>query len=298
MRPMVSRFAPIENPTAEQALILEEIGENGAESGMLFLVDDTTQSLIWPAFLFLRANYGSAGLITDEHPVPSFSTNRKDAYNLREWLIFINALKRDWRKADHELLIAYASYQISRISEHSGKKRDPNTVSMKLGTVKTFYTYTNAIKLTSVTWDAKSIAARYRGNRRRRRSEDERIRPFGIDETPRIRKALGPLPSELEPGSLRSTRDRLLLETGLRTGMRGEEICFLRADAFTRLQPDPQRPNATQPVRIRVTKGRVHRTVGVPNSLIAELKRYIGGERARSVAKLTAKGKPDHGYCS
>ena len=162
--------------------------------------------------------------------------------------------------------------------------------------MKTFYTYTNAIRLTSVSWDAKSIAARYRGNRRRRASEDERIRPFGIDETPRIREALGKLPSELPAGSLRSTRDRLLLETGLRTGMRGEEICYLRASAIKRLQPDPKRPNATQPVRIQVTKGRVHRTVSVPNSLIAELKRYIAGERARSVGKLTAKGQKDHGY--
>ena len=296
MRPMVTRLTAIANPTPEQAAHLEELGEDGAENGMLYLIDDANQSIIWESFLFLRANYGSAGLVTEDNPNPSFHTNRKDAYNLREWLIFLAGMRRDWRKADHDLMVAYAGYQISRVSQHNGKKKDPDTVSIKLGTVKTFYTYTNAIKLTSVSWDAKSIAARYRKNRRRRSGEDERIRPFGIDDVPRMRVALGPKPSELPNNSLRSTRDRLLLETGLLTGMRGEEICFLRASSFKRLEPDPNRPNATQPVRIQVTKGRVHRTVGVPNRLIVELKKYIAGERARSVKRLIEKGKKDHGY--
>ncbi len=296
MRPMVTRLVALANPTPEQAAVLNELGEDGAEVGLLYLVDDTNQSIIWEAFLFLRANYGSAGLITEHNINPSFHTNRKDAYNLREWFIFLAGMRRDWRKADHPLMVAYAGYQISRVSQHSGKLRDPNTVSGKLGTVKAFYTYTNALKLTSVTWDAKSIGARYRTNRRRRPGEDENIRPFGTDDVARMRVALGPNPSELPKDSLRSTRDRLLLETGLSTGMRGEEICFLRASSIKRLRPDPNRPNATQPIRIQVTKGRVHRTVGVPNRLIVELKEYIKGERERSVKRLTDKGLNDHDY--
>lgn len=296
MRPMVTRLTAIENPTAEQAFVLEELGEDRAEPGMYFIIDDATQSIIYPAFLYLRANYGSAGRVTADNPVPSFSTNKKDAYNLREWLAFLTAIKRDWRKADHETLLAYAGYQISRVSQHSGKMRDPNTVGIKLGTVKAFYTYTNAIRLTNVSWDAKAVAARYQTNRRRRATEDENIRPFGKDDVPAIRASLGNLPSELSKDSRRSTRDRLLFETGVRTGMRGEEICFLRASAFKRLIPDPERPNATQPMRVQVTKGRIHRTVAVPNRLIGELKAYIDGERARSVKKLRDRGLADHGY--
>jgi len=296
MRPMVARLAFIENPTDEQIEVLAELGEDKADPGMLFLVDDADQSIIWEPFLFLRANYGAAGKVSEEVEVPSFATNRKDAYNLREWFLFMGAMKRDWRKADHDALFAYAGYQISRISQHSGKKRHPNTVSLKLGTVKSFYTYTNAIGQTTVNWDAKSIAARYRGNRRRRAAEDERIRPFGKEETPALKEALGAKPSELPTDSLRSARDRLLLETGLLTGMRGEEICYLKTAWFKNLKPDPSRPNATQPVRIKVTKGRVHRTVGIPNRLIVEIKAYMRGERARSVAKLAAKGIKDHGY--
>lgn len=293
IKPVVVRLTTVDDPTPEQSVILNELGDDRAEPGMLFLLDDTSQKIIWPAFLFLHANYASAGRVSEHNEHPSFATNRKDAYNLREWLIFVTAMTRDWRKADHELMVAYAGYQISRVSQHSGRMRGPDTVSVKLGTVKTFYTYTNAIGLTNVSWDAKSIAARYRGNRRRRAAEDEKIRPFGKDDVPRLKQALGALPSELPGGSLRSTRDRLLLETGLLTGMRGEEICFLRTAMFKGLKPDPARPNATQPVKIRVTKGRVHRTVGIPNRLIYEIKKYISGERARSVDRLGAK---DHGF--
>ncbi|MGY2733580.1 tyrosine-type recombinase/integrase [Sphingomonas sp. UYP23] len=296
MRPMVTRLAAIANPTAEQAIILGELGEDRAEPGMYYIIDDATQAIIWHAFLFLRANYGSTGRVTADNPMPSFATNKKDAYNLREWLAFIDAIKCDWRKAGHDTLFAYAGYQISRVSQLSGKMRDPNTVGIKLGTVKAFYTYTNAIRLTTVTWDAKAIAARFRTNRRRRAKEDEKIRPFGKDDVPLIREQLGKLPSELPKDSLRSTRDRLLFETGVRTGMRGEEICYLRASAFKRLTPDPERPNATQPMRIQITKGRVHRTVAIPNRLIGELKAYIVGERARSVKKLLDRGVADHGY--
>jgi hypothetical protein len=187
MKPMVARLATIENPTDEQAEILAALGDHVAEPGMYYLIDDATQKIIFPAFLFLRALYGSAGLVTDDNPVPSFATNKKDAYNLREWLAFLVAVKRDWQKADHEHLLAYTNYQVGRLSQHSGKKRKPNTVGIKLGTVKAFYTYTNAIPLTSVLWDSKALAARYRGNRRRRNSEDENIRPFGTDEVPKMK---------------------------------------------------------------------------------------------------------------
>jgi integrase len=78
--------------------------------------------------------------------------------------------------------------------------------------------------------------------------------------------------------------------------MRGEEICYLRASAVRRLVPDLDRPNATQMVRIQVTKGRVHRPVGIPNRLIVELQAYIRGERARSVKALTDQGAKDHDY--
>ncbi len=296
MRPMVVKLASIENPNKEQSAILAELGEDKAEPGMFYIIDAAKQAIIWPAFLFLRANYGSAGRVTEHNAVPSFATNKKDAYNLREWLGFLTALKRDWQKADHDLLLAYTNYQIGRVSQHSGKTRDPETVSSKLGTVKAFYTYTNAVRLTAVTWDAKSLAARYRNSRRRRAAEDEKIRPFGTDEVPKLIAALGPLPTELAPESLRSTRDRLLLEVGLLTGMRGEEICYLRAAAISKLVPDLTRPNATQPVRIQITKGRVHRPVGFPNRLLVELQKYIDGERARSVKKLRARGGKDHGH--
>ena len=93
MRPMVARLSAIENPTPEQSQILTELGDDLAEPGMYYVIDDNTQAIIWPAFLFLRANYGSNGLVTEDNPVPSFATNKKDAYNLREWLIFVNAVK-------------------------------------------------------------------------------------------------------------------------------------------------------------------------------------------------------------
>jgi integrase len=308
MRAMVTRLVPVGKPSVEEREflknaaaptepeLLKALGEDAAHPGMYFVLDDETQAIVEPAWLYLLAHFRFAGLRTESNPEPSFADSRQTAYRLCEWLNFMSALRRDWKKANHETLMAYATYQMSRISPHSGKRRDPDTIGSKLGTVYSFYAYTNGVGLTQVRWDPSAIAARFRGNRRRHAPEDEQVRPFGHDEVPRIRAALGPLPSELHGTSERSTRDRLLFETAVLTGMRGEELCYLKASAIRKLKPDPDRPNATQPLRIQVTKGRVHRTVALPNRIASELKLYIEGERSRSVARSSEHQRKDHGY--
>jgi integrase/recombinase XerC len=77
--------------------------------------------------------------------------------------------------------------------------------------------------------------------------------------------------------------------------MRGEEISYLPVKAILALKPDPDRPAETQPLRIKITKGRKFRWIALPNSLLIELHEYIRGERANAVGKRLAKGRTDEG---
>jgi integrase len=302
MRTAVARLAPFiethaPDPEAVDATAtLAALGDDAAAPGLYYLIDDDTQAIIEPAWLYFHAHFARTGIATADNPEPSFARNRKQAYHLAEWFDFIDKLsRRDWRKVDHDTILSYATFQVSRVSRTSGKMRDESTIGAKIGSIYSFYAYTNNIGLTQVVWDSTSIKARFKkigkGD-----PGDRQIRPFDIDDVARIRTKLGSKPTEKAPGDFSPTRDRLMFEIGVMTGMRGEEICFLRTKQFKHLIPDPHRPRATQPVRIKITKGRRHRTVNFPNALITEIKHYIGGERKLALASRLKEKDKDHGF--
>jgi integrase len=308
MRAQVARIvavddyvAAVTDPTDDEALALSSIGEDVAPAGMHYLYDDHTQAIIEPAFLYLYAMFGPDGRIEDEEADDAeirrrpTQSNRAAAYELAEWLRFLSFTRRRWDKADHELIAVYAHHLSTNISAHSRKRRGKPTISHKLSTVYGFYNFTNAAGISDVKWDRAAIRARYRAAKKERRLSDDEIRPFADADLIRMQVRLGPLPSERPVGNLKPCRERLLLETGILTGMRGEEIVYLSAPAIKRLKPDLNAPDATQPLRIYVTKAKDHRTVALPNKLIHELQLYIGQERAEAVAELTKRGGKDHG---
>ncbi|SEL80564.1 Site-specific recombinase XerD [Sphingomonas palmae] len=292
----VAQLRPMTKMSREEKAVLDGLGPLAADPGLHYLVYSESQEIIEPALLYLYATYGHDGRPpVDEEDAPSLASNRAAAYELAEWLRFLLFVKRKWETADQQLFCVYASLLATRVSYQTGRSRKAGTISHKFSTIFGFYRWTNAARLTDVRWEPKQIRSGYkRAGRERKRLSDDEIRPFSPPELKKLLAELGPLPSQRPNGSTRPCRDRLLFQTGLLTGLRGEEICYLRARQILRLKPDLDRPNETQALLVTVTKGRKKRWVALPNSLIHELKLYIRGERADAVGKLVDKGGADH----
>jgi integrase len=290
----VAQLGQLDKPTMQERELLSALGDDAEQPGIYYILNDQTQEIFEPAWLYLKAKYGKTGL-AEASPDDSRISNRIAAYSLAAWLNFVAAMKKRWSNADHNLMLAYARFQVSRTSAHTGTKRDPNTIGAKFSVIHGFYRYMNATGLTNVSWDAPTIRAQFRTRRPRRAREDEKIRPISPENVARMRSGLGKLPSELFESSELPCRDRLLFETGLLTGMRGEEICFLPLKAILSLKPDTARPDALYPVRITVTKNRKPRSVMLPGHLVQELQAYAAKERKQAIGKRRSSAE-DHGY--
>jgi integrase len=305
----VARLVTLQKPDDErlarqQEELMDALGESADDPGLLYIVNDQTQEIFEPAWLYLKAKFGTHLIVQEPKDPeaadqmaaePSRWTNRAIAYSLAAWLNFLRGMQTKWSKVSHTTMVAYAVFQSQQPSRHTGRARKPDTVGAKFSAIYGFYNYTNAIGLTDVRWDKAVVAATFKRRSSKPAREDERIHPISPSDLSNMRKELGPLPSELSEEDERSTRDRLLLETGLLTGMREDEICHLRLKAIRSLRPDPARPDALQPVRIIITKGRKPRTVMLPNILVQELQLYAARERKRSLEPWLRRHK-DHGY--
>lgn len=290
MRPKVVRLRGFDKPCAEERELLDALGPFAAAPGLHYLIDLDTEAVIEPAFLFLVAKHGKDGAVTEANPLPSTASSRSSAFELAEWFRFLARVKRRWDRVTHDDIALYTHLKATGFSYHTGRVREPSTIGHKLSVVYGLYTWFNSIKVTDVRWDADIIRSAYGQGGEVREDCDLEIRPFAAEDLRKVLHALGPLPSELAKGSLRPTRDRLLFETGLLTGMRGWEICNLSAKAIKRLKTDLDRPDDTHELEIAAAKRRrgkrKKRWVALPNSLIHELQLYIAGERARAMDSL------------
>ena len=291
MRPRVAQLRALANPDNAERELLDALGPFAAAPGMYFLVDLDTETIIEPALLWLTAKHGRDGTVREDE-VASLRSSRASAYELAEWFSFLARVRRPWARADHDLIYLYAHLKASRLSRHTGRARQPSTIGHKLSVVYGFYSWFNSMHVTDVRWDLTTVRAAYARGAGGNEATDIDIHPFAPAELKVLLGLLGPLPSELPKGGLRPTRDRLVFETGLLTGMRGEEITFVPISAIKKLKPNRAKPDETQPLLITVTKRRIKRWVALPNSLIHELQLYIGGERVRA---MEGSDLPDHG---
>lgn len=87
--------------------------------------------------------------------------------------------------------------------------------------------------------------------------------------------------------------DRLIGDIGVFVGLRNDEIHQLTKYQFLSLHPDPEAPYADQALTV-VGKGRISRTVAIPNWLVQDAISYIAGERmgAVRVGGLTGRREP------
>lgn len=292
MRPKVFKVQTLHNPSDEERELMQALGPFAITTGVHLLVDGDTEKIIEHALLYLNAKHGRDGIAKEHGDKPSLHSSKASAYELAEWLGFLAKLGRKWDEADHESISLYAQTRASRVSYHTGRNREGHTIAHKLSAVYGFYAWYNSMKVTDVRWDPTIVRASYRSAQGGRDACDREIRPFAPKDLKRLLEMLGPLPSELLGTSTRPTRDRLVFETGLLTGMRGEEIAHLTVDMIKRLTPDQSEPDATQPLQITITKRRRKRHVALPNNLIIELRRYIRTERKRAVEQM---GGADHG---
>lgn len=297
MRPAVVRLGEMMDPNEDERKVLDALGPHAALPGFYYVIDAETQEIHQEVFFHLYSRHGRDGVAIDGDDVPSHASNRAAAYELVEWLRFLAHIRRRWNVVNNELFALYAHLLATNQSYHTGRPREASSISHKLTSVYNLYAWTNAAGLTNVKWDTASIRSQYaRAGKEKREACDDQIRPFAPSELRRLLKALGPLPSERATSSTRPCRNRLVFETGLMTGMRGEEISYLKASAILALRPDVDLPDGTQPLKITITKGRTSRYVALPNRLIVELQTYIRTERAAAVQGIKDRSLRDHGW--
>ncbi|NYD89183.1 integrase/recombinase XerC [Sphingomonas melonis] len=296
MRPAVARIVQMHNPGPAEEKTLAALGPHAALPGFYYVIDAESQEIHQATFFHLYSRHARDGAVRDDDDVPSFASNRAAAYELVEWLRFLAHVKHGWKTANNDLFALYANLLASNLSYQTGRKRQAGSIAHKLTTVYNFYHWTNAAGLTSIKWDTASIRSQYaRAGRERREACDDEIRPFSAEEMRKLLAELGPVPSQRPANSLRPCRNRLLFETGLMTGMRGEEICNVKAKVILALRADADHPDGTVPLKITVTKRRKHRYIALPNSLILELQEYIRNERAEAMKVRIERGLRDEG---
>jgi integrase/recombinase XerC len=125
---------------------------------------------------------------------------------------------------------------------------------------------------------------------------DDAVRPLTETEYRTVAHLLGPLPPETGQSitDCRPTRDRLIAEVAIHTGMRRDEISSLTVWQILDLRPDPSRPFEVVKLRITKTKGLRPRCVFMPNWLVVALHWYIDHERKQALTaakKYWLKGK-------
>lgn len=238
------------------------------------------------------------------------------AYALSSWLDFLNEINvSNWREASRDDLIGYRESYMSAISPKTGAAYATGTVALRMSVICAFYDfafrrdwYVGDIAQESPQGSARNIPIDMdalehirKGVRPisssgdlipKRRPGKTSIRPFLPKELTALLAELGPRASE-KHGDQRPARDRLIVDLGWAVGLRLDEIAKLTKYQFLVLVPSADAPVAEQALTV-TGKGKVARTVAVPNWLVIDVVTYIDGERACATSNglLTGRKEP------
>jgi integrase/recombinase XerC len=278
------------------ALPSEALGCCTLPAGFLFLVDDDSGRVVEPVLLYLADRYiGKKGMARP-------TSLRAAVYNLKDWWAFLAEFGKRWNDVSTDDLRFYRDAMLQTVSPKTHQPYDVGTVRRRLSTVLQFYRWAWREGFFEETLNAQSIRqiarsldrdalAHLHSNAgpvavsdllpRPRRGIDDAVRPFTETEYRTVAHLLGPLPPEEGKPATdgRPTRNRLIAEVSVHTGMRRDEISALTLWQILDLHPDPSR--LFQPVKLRITqtKGLRPRHVFIPSWLVTALLWYIDHER-------------------
>ena len=293
------------------ALSSEDFGRCALPAGFLFLVDDDTGRIVEPVLLYLADRFIS------RKGYSQLNTLRATVYILKDWWAFLSEFAIVWYEVSTDDLRFYRDAMLQTVSPKTHRPYDVDTVRRRLSTVLQFYDWAHQEAFFSENLNAKSVRQIVRSMDRNAMAHldssanlievsdllplpqggaDDAVRPLTETEYRTIAHLLGPLPPEQDQKATdsRPTRDRLIAEVAIHTGMRRDEISSLTVWQILDLRPDPSRPFEVVKLRITKTKGLRPRCVFMPNWLVVALHWYIDHERkqALTAAKIYwLKGK-------
>ena len=253
---------------------------------------------------FLRERYTESG----RRPSPNTWANITHA--LTGWFNFLSEFGvKDWRHASYDDLVAYRDAYSQAISPKTGSAYAKGTIAGRMSAILSFYKFASDRKwyhgdmIAPICKTTESVEGITRQSAYqplshtlnigflgaasdlipKRRSRRNVVRPFFDVELKVFLVELGPRATEQGiNGDLRPCRDRLLGDIGVFVGLRNDEIHQLTKYHFLALHPNIDAPLAEQPLTV-IGKGRIVRTVAIPNWLVLDALAYIDGERAQAI---------------
>lgn len=269
--------------------------------GQPYLVDETNMALFEEPTEFLHSEFAQSGRRR------STGTWESGGRNLALWFNFLAAANIDWRLATRDDLIAFRDAHYTTRSPQTGEYYADVTVRNRMLTVLAYYRFCSrrgwyegtlhtedlevSIGRSSLDRTALSHTRAGAGRTRIRnelvvkaRRTNHKVRPFSKQEWLAFIEVLGPLPTHSNSRDPRMTRNRLIAEVAVWTGLRLESISKLAVLQFLGLNPDPASPFAHQLLTV-LMKGRKRHTIQIPNWLVIEVQHYIEHERARGLRK-------------
>ena len=240
------------------------------------------------------------------------ATQAAYADDLAQWWTYLRLNGIDWRSVAAEDIKSYSTAMLEGISAKTGRPFADATVARRVGTVEELYRWAHregyVTELPVQNGSPRPAGSMNRAmlphvggikrapknpNRPRNPDADENVDPMLPRDLRMVLAELGASPHDPDPNNTKPTRDRLIAEVSVFTGMRVEEVVGLTSYQILDLrQHDDGDRWKPVPLRITVTKGAVPRTVALPGFLLRALLAYIDGERAAIVRAVSGRGAP------
>ena len=279
--------------------------------GFLFLVDDDTGRIVEPVLLYLADRFIA------RRGIARPATLQAAVYNLKDWWSFLTEFGKVWNDVSTEDLRFYRDAMLQTVSPKTHQPYDVGTVRRRLSTVLQFYEWAgregffrenlNEVSVRKIVrpMDRDALAHLHSNSDKIELSDllpkphggiDDAVRPFTETEYRAVAHLLGPLPPEKGRTATdsRPTRDRLIAELSVNTGMRRDEVSSLTLWQILDLRPNPSHPFLALKLLITQTKGLRPRNVFMPSWLAMALLWYIDHERKPALQTAQAhwlKGK-------
>lgn len=233
------------------------------------------------------------------------------ADDLVHWWTYLRLNGLLWYSVAANDLRAYARALVEGVSSR-GHRFSSATIARRIGTVETFYRWAHRQSLVDESPVVEAAAKRrvdvdraflpHTGGihvaaasilRPRPAAVDEHVNPIAMGDLTAILDGLGASPYDIDDNDARATRDRLIAETSLYTGMRVEEVVGLTIYQILDVARGEDLSDRWRPLSLRITiaKGGVPRKVVIPAFLVKALLDYIDGERASVVEAAKQRGR-------
>lgn len=265
-----------------------------------FLVDANTERIIVPVFRFLisKLRYGYNA---------SMDSGKAWCDDLRDWLYFLDSIEVEWDKVTELHIESFINQSLDMISPKTGEIYSKRTVIRKATTVVSFYKFAtdhNMLKyVINFKWKNDNSQTQSSRDKYRRPGGGSGLIPnspsFGPlpnvvppDDYLLLSKTLGITPLQWNEQSIESSRDRLISDLGVSTGMRISEILNLTTYQITELPNSGLNDIDFIPLYLTITKNRKPRFVRLPVWLHRYLINYIDQERSHCLKRMSVLRDP------